>query len=1120
MRAALIILTFLGLFAAPAWAQREGEHWYFGSKCGMNFRLGEPVALTDGAMTTREGCVTMSDSTGKLLFYSDGSDVWNRNHQVMSNGFGLFGNSSSTQSSIVINWPGDDSRFILFTVDAVENRNVKGLNYTVVDMDFDNGLGSVTVKNEPLVAPASEKITAVRHANGEDIWVIGHSYDTNEFLIFRVTAAGVDPVPIRQAIGPVVLPTDIGHLKASTEGTRIAMATFYPPMLTIYTFDKQTGVLANSTVLSESARYGVEFSKSGRFLYSATPMLDTVDQYDLDLPWTAVSASRFMAGLAWSPGALQLAPNGKIYIAQEGSTMLSVIHKPDLPREQCTYQRDGFSLGRTSRLGLPNFFPAILTAEPTYWIVGDTGCVGDTFHFRLEDMATVRNVTWNFGDPGSGTNNRRNGNPVWHIFSQPGKFTVRATFFNDVGAELTRTIDVDVFPLPDVDAGPDRTICAGSPVQLNATGAVSYEWSPPELYSNPTIPNPTVRPTQRTTYYVKGMNEFGCVNYDSVTITPTGTAITASPDTTICEGGVAFLRVEGADRYVWSPANGLDDPNSATPQARPSRTATYRVIGTKGSCTDTAWVTVTLEKPPTLVTSGDVTACPGSATVLWAQGAVRYQWEPASEIADPTNDTVIVRPTQRTTYTVRGWSAAGCEASTTVTVTIGNAESVRLSGDTLICFGATATLTCLNTGTVSWTDRVDGTTYQGNTINVQPTTSRWYIADLVQTGCTGRDSIYVVVKDNPTVQLSGDTLICQGQPATLTCTTTGTVLWTDRTTGATYTTATITTRPLTDTWFVAEIDEGGCAGRDSIFVNVLVAPTLTVTSDTAVCAGSAVTLTATSDGQILWDAHPDISDRTASVITVTPNGTTTYTVRASNAVCETSAQVTVSTAPFETVEVISQQIDVVPDLPIIITVSATDDASALLPITSVIRLPSQAGEVNVLAAAGVTEVGRVNNGTEQEITILVDALPQQPALFELQVRPLLTARSNVMEIITTPTGCVVPDTASIILTPDQCAGSLRAVQIGADASFTLGIAPNPATDVVTVSWSSAAIGEHLLQIVSVVGEVVAEHRFSRMVTSPTAGSVMLDLSGYTSGGYSVVMLRPGDALTAQMSKAE
>jgi len=136
------------------------------------------------------------------------------------------------------------------------------------------------------------------------------------------------------------------------------------------------------------------------------------------------------------------------------------------------------------------------------------------------------------------------------------------------------------------------------------------------------------------------------------------------------------------------------------------------------------------------------------------------------------------------------------------------------------------------------------------------------------------------------------------------------------------------------------------------------------------------------------------------------------------------------------------------------------------------------------------------------------------------IRPLLTAESSVINIVTTATGCVVPDTASIILTPDQCAGSIRAVKIGASASFGVDVSPNPASEQVHGTWSSGAIGEHSLQIISVVGEIVAEHRFTRTVESPTAGSVMLDLVYLAHGGYTLVFFRPDQSLSLQLNKIQ
>ena len=83
-------------------AQKEATHWYFGEKAGLDFTSGSPVVVTNGALRTDEGCATISDATGKLLFYTDGSTVWNRNHHIMPTGTGLLGNSTSTQSAIIV----------------------------------------------------------------------------------------------------------------------------------------------------------------------------------------------------------------------------------------------------------------------------------------------------------------------------------------------------------------------------------------------------------------------------------------------------------------------------------------------------------------------------------------------------------------------------------------------------------------------------------------------------------------------------------------------------------------------------------------------------------------------------------------------------------------------------------------------------------------------------------------------------------------------------------------------------------------------------------------------------------------------------------------------------------
>jgi hypothetical protein len=99
-------LSFLCLLALQVLAQNESQKWYFGSNAGLDFSTNPPTPLTNGMLNTIEGCATICDALGNLLFYTDGSTVYDQTHAVMANGTGLSGNSSSTQSAIIVKKPG------------------------------------------------------------------------------------------------------------------------------------------------------------------------------------------------------------------------------------------------------------------------------------------------------------------------------------------------------------------------------------------------------------------------------------------------------------------------------------------------------------------------------------------------------------------------------------------------------------------------------------------------------------------------------------------------------------------------------------------------------------------------------------------------------------------------------------------------------------------------------------------------------------------------------------------------------------------------------------------------------------------------------------------------------
>src|SRR5699024_9106970 len=176
----------------------------------------------------------------------------NANHELMQNGTGLYGDPSSTQSAIIIPVPGDDIRYIVFTADA--NALPDGLNYSIVDMSLDNGLGAVlsNKKNILLETPIAEKLTAAYHSNNEDIWVIAHKMESNEFLAYLVTNDGVNTNPIISAVGDNHVGGPLGNgaigaIKISPDGKKLACAKLsFESGLELFDFDTSTGEVSNA----------------------------------------------------------------------------------------------------------------------------------------------------------------------------------------------------------------------------------------------------------------------------------------------------------------------------------------------------------------------------------------------------------------------------------------------------------------------------------------------------------------------------------------------------------------------------------------------------------------------------------------------------------------------------------------------------------------------------------------------------------------------------------------------------------------------------------------------------------------------------------------------------------
>jgi hypothetical protein len=388
----------LGVLPLLCLGQQQANTWYFGNNgAGLQFDDDCHVTvLTDGPINGYEGCATVSDaSTGEYLFCTNSAQVWDRNGQLMA-GSALVPNGNTITQVTIVQKPGSDDLFYLFTSE-VQAFSGQGYRFHAVDMSLNNGAGGIAFTDSVLhPSPVTEKLTAIRHANGTDVWILGHAYGSDAYLAFLVTSAGVSTVPVVSQIGKVH--TDlgssgydaVGEVKASPDGSKVVAVTLYNPDIELFTFNNATGTLSDLITLPEngaydglgnaSGLYGASFSASGDLLYvgqwfSASVANARLLQYDLSSnDPSAIIASRTEFPTAGNPYSLKLGPDGRIYVAHAAmNTHLGVIEFPDSAGQACQYADDGLYLqGRTSSWGLNNMMEHISHCSQTTSVTGPT----------------------------------------------------------------------------------------------------------------------------------------------------------------------------------------------------------------------------------------------------------------------------------------------------------------------------------------------------------------------------------------------------------------------------------------------------------------------------------------------------------------------------------------------------------------------------------------------------------------------------------------------------------------------------------------------------------------------------------------------------------------------------
>jgi len=498
MKKLILLLLFICLFIVQGLCQTEGNNWYFGRYAGLNFSTNPPTILNDGHLTTGEGCTSVSSKAGDLLFYTDGSIVWDANHNIMPNGTGLLGNPSSTQSAVICPKPGTYNyalkRFDGYYIITVDYRlGPNGVRFSEVDMTLNGGTGDVLFANKNTLlygTTTTESTNVAKHANGCDYWIIGKEVGNNTFRSYYVSPTGINLIPVISNTGSII-PNVWGSIKISPNNKLIAKANSGGTVrLQVFDLDNNTGVLTFkfSDIIGGSS-YTSEFSADNKILYLSLLSDPNIYQYDLTAPNNAAfQASRTIIGttsntIGYRMCGIQMAPNGKIYAALQDLDYIGVINNPNTLGVGCNYVDNGQSVAgintfsgsnMISSLGLPAF-PSFFIKEPIK-IISQNLCFEDQTAFQISDTSDVILIEWIITDINLFPITQSTNFELTFQFTNPGQYIVSAIVhypcFIDSSLIDTITI-VNVNPV----LGNDTSYCQGQSITLDAgTGYDYYLW--------------------------------------------------------------------------------------------------------------------------------------------------------------------------------------------------------------------------------------------------------------------------------------------------------------------------------------------------------------------------------------------------------------------------------------------------------------------------------------------------------------------------------------------------------------------------------------------------------------------------------------------------------------------
>jgi hypothetical protein len=651
-----------------------------------------------------------------------------------------------------------------------------------------------------------------------------------------------------------------------------------------------------------------------------------------------------------------------------------------------------------------------------------------------------------------------------------------------------------------IDAGADRTICAGDTVRLRASGAVSnIRWTPRTGLSCDTCAVTVANPRVTTTYVVSATDSLGCDDRDTVVVFVREYRIDAQKDTSVCAGAdsvtISVRGLNGTIRSVrWSPNVFVACDTCATTKIQPP-TVTTRFIATATDslgCVGRDTVTITI-LPPIVVDAGpDLEYCnPNDSLTLRVTGRnIRsVRWSPSVGLACDTCITTRVKPSV-ITYRVTVRDASGCEGTDSMSIRLRSSTTpIRNNGNQSICFknDSAQLIVTGNFRSIKWTP---STELRCDTCRITFSTTkenRTYYYNIVDAnGCESRDSIKINVLPPAQVNAEPDTIICASTavliradgsfqsinwtpPIGLSCSSCNT---------------TLATPPKRDITYYAVARNGNskdCEAIDSVRIKYARGIEDQIPSKASLCLGDSVTLSIVYGGSVRWTPRTGLKCDTCKQVVLKPTVTTRYVVQGDSLGCLSRDTIDITVVPA-------------------VTVNATADTSICEGKSVELRANTNSFQVSWVPATGLSCTGCPN--------------------------PTASPTTSTRYIVTVGSGaCSKTDTVNVLVKARPVVGVIpsdTSICAGEDVQYDL-VPPPPSTW--RIEWSpptnlsatnirnprATGVKENIQYSVRVVGENTCDTVITTTITiQPTPTFAIANADTAVCAGSSVRVRMTGD----------